>query len=102
MFPGKKYYSIAPLSKNVPILQCGAVSKRFLAPGWRLGWIVVHDRGGVLKEVKQGLAKLSGVTLCANTVIQGALPDILKNTPQPFYDDLNLQLQVFYFLSTHL
>uniref|UniRef100_A0A1B0D770 Tyrosine aminotransferase n=2 Tax=Phlebotomus papatasi TaxID=29031 RepID=A0A1B0D770_PHLPP len=93
VFPGKKYYSMAPLSKNVPILQCGAVSKRFLAPGWRLGWVVVHDRGGVLKEVKQGLAKLSGITLCANTVIQGALPDILKNTPQSFYDDLNLQLQ---------
>ncbi|XP_055678206.1 tyrosine aminotransferase-like isoform X2 [Lutzomyia longipalpis] len=92
VFPGKKFYSLAPLSKNVPVLQCGGVSKRYLAPGWRLGWIVINDRGGVLKDVKDGLAKLSGVPLCANTVIQGALPAILKNTPQSFYDEVNGKL----------
>ncbi|XP_055678200.1 tyrosine aminotransferase-like isoform X1 [Lutzomyia longipalpis] len=94
VFPGKKFYSLAPLSKNVPVLQCGGVSKRYLAPGWRLGWIVINDRGGVLKDVKDGLAKLSGVPLCANTVIQGALPAILKNTPQSFYDEVNGKLHV--------
>ncbi|XP_059621309.1 tyrosine aminotransferase-like [Phlebotomus argentipes] len=93
VFNGKKYYSLAPLSKNVPVIQLGAISKRFLAPGWRLGWIILHDRNDILKEVRGNLAKLSGVPLCPNTIVQGALPAILKNTPQSFYDDINLQLQ---------
>ncbi|GAB0091602.1 Tyrosine aminotransferase [Sergentomyia squamirostris] len=93
VFSGKKFTPLASLSKTVPVLQLGALSKRYLAPGWRLGWIIVHDRDGILKDVRMGLQKLCGVVLCANTVIQGALPAILENTPQSFYDDVNRQLQ---------
>lgn len=34
-FPGVKYYSISSLSRNVPVLACSALSKRFLMPGIR-------------------------------------------------------------------
>ena len=45
---GKQYIPIAKLSKNVPVLSCGGLTKRYLVPGWRLGWITVHDRNGNL------------------------------------------------------
>uniref|UniRef100_A0A1L8E2B5 Tyrosine aminotransferase n=1 Tax=Nyssomyia neivai TaxID=330878 RepID=A0A1L8E2B5_9DIPT len=92
VFPGNKFYSMGPLSKNVPVLQCGGISKRYLAPGWRIGWIIMNDRNGVLKNIRDGLAKLIGIPLCANTLIQGALPAMLKNTPQSFYDEVNEKL----------
>ncbi|XP_031550966.1 tyrosine aminotransferase-like [Actinia tenebrosa] len=88
VFPGQKFHALASLSKNVPILTCGAISKRFLVPGWRLGWILVHDRNGAFEdEVKPGLVSLSQQILGPNTIIQAALPDILENTPRSFYEN---------------
>jgi len=88
VFSGFKYYPLASQSVDVPILSCGGLTKRFLVPGWRMGWIAVHDRNGVLsKEVRQGLIALSQRILGPNTIVQGALPDILTKTPQDFYDN---------------
>ena len=42
-FPGNECYYMAELSDNVPILSCNALSKRFMLPGWRFGWIAIHD-----------------------------------------------------------
>jgi hypothetical protein len=37
---------------------------------------------------------LAGRILGSNTMVQGAIPDILKNTPQSFYDNLVNTLHV--------
>lgn len=86
-FPGVEYHPISSLSKNVPVLACSALSKRFLMPGIRMGWIVVNDRHGALKGVKDGLHNVTGRILGPNSTVQYALPEILKNTPQKFFDD---------------
>lgn len=88
VFPGTEYCSVSSLSKTVPVLSCGGLTKRFLVPGWRMGWIIVHDRNGAFDEVRKGLANLISRIMGANTVIQGALPAILRNTPQSFFDNL--------------
>lgn len=88
VFPGSEHVAVSSLSENVPVLSCGGLTKRFLVPGWRMGWIVIHDRNGVLKEVTTGIKNLSTRILGSNTIIQGALPDILAHTPQNFYDDI--------------
>ena len=88
VFSGFKYYPLASQSVDVPVLSCGGLTKRFLVPGWRMGWIAIHDRNGVFaKEIRQGLIALSQRILGPNTLIQGALPDILTKTPQTFYDN---------------
>uniref|UniRef100_A0A914MPT4 Tyrosine aminotransferase n=1 Tax=Meloidogyne incognita TaxID=6306 RepID=A0A914MPT4_MELIC len=47
-------------SPLVPIITCDGVGKRYLVPGWRLGWLIVHDRcGGILSEIKKGIVALS-------------------------------------------
>lgn len=52
VYAPNQFYPLAPLSKNVPILTVGGLAKRWLVPGWRLGWIMIHDRNGVFdKEV---------------------------------------------------
>jgi tyrosine aminotransferase len=52
------------------------------------GWIIVHDRHNAFQQVRKGLLSLSCRILGSNSLVQGALPAILKNTPQKFYDEL--------------
>lgn len=44
VFTNNTFHFLGALSKNVPILSCGGIAKRFICPGWRVGWIVIHDR----------------------------------------------------------
>lgn len=75
----------ASICGSSPVLVVGAVSKRWLAPGWRLGWIMVHDPQGVLADIRGGLAKYSFRIQGPNSTMQRALPAILANTPESFY-----------------
>ena len=50
VFSGSKFYSIASLSQNVPVLSCGGMGKKYLVPGWRVGWILIHDKNDILKK----------------------------------------------------
>lgn len=95
VFSGNEFTALSSLSKDVPIISCGGLTKRFLVPGWRMGWIILHDRNNVFgKEVRKGLANLSTRILGPCTLIQRALPMILKNTPQSFFDDVVLFIEV--------
>jgi len=87
-FFGKKFYSLGDLSENVPILSVGGLAKQFLVPGWRLGWILIHDRHLQFKDVRVGLQKLTTLILGANTIIQAAVEDILLKYPQDYFSKL--------------
>lgn len=94
VFEGQEYQSVASLTKDVPVLSCGGLTKRFLVPGWRMGWIAICDRGNVLeKEVRKGLHSLSQRIIGTNTLVQGALPTILSTTPKAFFADTIAHIQ---------
>lgn len=94
VFPGVECRAISALSTNVPVLSCGGLTKRFLVPGWRMGWIVIHDRNNVFDDIRKALFKLTTRTIGSNTLIQAALPDILTKTPQSFFDGVCMTLKV--------
>lgn len=94
VFPGVHFHSFSALSKNVPILSCSGLSKRFLTPGIRLGWIIVHDRNNTLSEVKQGLRNVSARILGPNSSVQFAIPEILHNTPKNFFINTMMKISV--------
>ena len=52
IFGGEKFFPIASLAHNVPVLTLGGLSKRWLVPGWRLGWILISDKNGILAKGK--------------------------------------------------
>nr|XP_025039548.1 tyrosine aminotransferase [Pelodiscus sinensis] len=86
VFAEGKYKPIAALSTNVPILSCGGLAKRWLVPGWRMGWILVHDRRDIFgNEIRDGLVRLSQRILGPCTIVQGALEHIMRRTPPEFY-----------------
>ncbi|CAA0826820.1 Tyrosine aminotransferase [Striga hermonthica] len=78
-----------------PVLTLGSISKRWLVPGLRLGWIAVTDPNGVLK--KSGLVECihSYLNVAADpaTPIQGALPEILEKTSKDFFLKTNRTLR---------
>jgi aspartate/methionine/tyrosine aminotransferase len=41
---------VSELTDTVPVLSCNALSKRFMLPGWRFGWIAIHDPKNHIKS----------------------------------------------------
>ena len=81
------YIPAASLSTDVPVLTVGGLAKKWLVPGWRIGWILIHDpTHRRFQAVRQGLVSLSQLILGANTLIQCAIPRILGETPETFYE----------------
>lgn len=50
VFDGYEFHSVASLSEKVPVLSCGGLSKNLMIPGWRIGWILIHDRNGAFQQ----------------------------------------------------
>lgn len=98
VFPGSESIPIASLSDNVPVLSVGGLAKRFLVPGWRLGWIVIHDRHNAFAQVREGLERLATLIMGANSLVQAALPKIIKNVPNSWHLSVlrNLHMQANY------
>ncbi|CAO3630766.1 unnamed protein product [Mucor hiemalis] len=93
VFEGNKFYPMATLTSTVPILSVGGLAKKWLVPGWRVGWILIHDRNGVFAQINEGLHQLAQIILGPNSLIQAALPDILEKTPASFYQETIKQLE---------
>lgn len=79
IFENQEFHFLAELSNNVPVLSIGGMAKRFLVPGWRVGWVLVHDKKNKLNQIKKGLNSVAQLILSSNTLIHGALPEILSH-----------------------
>ncbi|KAK6157174.1 hypothetical protein DH2020_011422 [Rehmannia glutinosa] len=66
-FGSSPFVPMGAFGSIVPVVTVGSISKRWIVPGWRLGWLVTNDPDGIL--MKQG----------------GAVPQILENTPSDFF-----------------
>mmetsp|Transcript_18060 Transcript_18060/g.57726 ORF Transcript_18060/g.57726 Transcript_18060/m.57726 type:complete len:395 (+) Transcript_18060:354-1538(+) len=94
-FDGHKFHALASLTKTVPILEVGGIAKEFLVPGFRIGWIILHDAPArsnedgskrmALEAVWAGVAKLTQLLVGPNTIVQAALPRVL--TPEAGSED---------------
>jgi tyrosine aminotransferase len=80
-FGDNKFHPLAALSTNVPIVGAGGLAKEFVVPGWRVGWVVVHDRHHRLEDVRAGFFSLSQLTLGANALVQSVIPAVLDPIP---------------------
>ncbi|KAL3983278.1 tyrosine aminotransferase [Acanthocheilonema viteae] len=92
-YNGAKFYPIATLKPKVPVLTCDGIAKRYLLPGWRLGWIIIHDRYAALQSIRDGLTALAQKIVGPCVLIQGALPHILQSTNASFFQQVNNTIQ---------
>ncbi len=62
--------SVASRSTDVPVIALNGVSKVYYAPGWRIGYMALHDPQRRLTLVRDGLERLLRSRLCASTPAQ--------------------------------
>ena len=62
--------SIASRSSSVPVTTLNGVSKVYYAPGWRIGYMAIHDPTNCLIDVKDAIERLLRSRLCASTPAQ--------------------------------
>lgn len=86
-YGGASFHPMADISPKVPTITIDGIAKRWLVPGWRLGWCIIHDRYNALKDVKHGMVALSQKIVGPCALVQGALPSILKDTPEEFFQN---------------
>lgn len=72
--------SIASKSTTVPVITLNGVSKVYYAPGWRIGYMALHDPINSLSEVRDSIERLLRSRLCASTPAQmGYLAGLTSN-----------------------
>ena len=66
-FTGKQV-SVASRSTNVPVFTLNGVSKVYYAPGWRIGYMALHDPINTMIDVRDGIERIFALTtMCFNT-----------------------------------
>ncbi|GLT41645.1 hypothetical protein SLA2020_156920 [Shorea laevis] len=89
-FGSTKYVPMGVFGSIVPVLTLGSISKRWVVPGWRLGWLAISDPNGILKEsgVVKSITTFLNVSSDPPTFIQGAVPQIIENTKEDFFNNI--------------
>ncbi|KAL3332999.1 hypothetical protein AABB24_033188 [Solanum stoloniferum] len=49
-FGSKPFVPMGIFGSIAPVITLGSISKRWIVPGCRLGWLVTNDPNGILKE----------------------------------------------------
>lgn len=65
----RPFISIPLLTKTVPVIACGALSKIYCLPGWRCGWNIVYNNSGYFDHVLDNLQKHSMILLHPNSLV---------------------------------
>lgn len=73
----RPFISMGNLTKTVPVMCTGAISKIYCVPGWRCGWTIVYNNGNYFDKVIDNMGKHSMIQLHPNSLVQAALPAIL-------------------------
>ena len=56
-FGSSPFVPMGVFGNIVPVITVGSISKRWIVPGWRLGWLATNDQNGILQ--KYGVLSLS-------------------------------------------
>ncbi|XP_051152266.1 tyrosine aminotransferase-like [Andrographis paniculata] len=94
-FGNNPFVPMGVFGSIVPVVTLGSLSKSWIVPGWRLGWLVTNDPNGILKShgIVASIEGFLNITSDPVTFLQGALPQILENTPNDFFDKIKSTLK---------
>ncbi|ESQ54410.1 hypothetical protein EUTSA_v10025195mg [Eutrema salsugineum] len=71
-----------------PVVTLGSISKGWLVPGWRIGWIAMNDPNNIFKTtgVIESIKEHLDISPDPSTILQFALPNILEKTKKEFFE----------------
>ncbi|OIT02593.1 PREDICTED: tyrosine aminotransferase-like [Nicotiana attenuata] len=89
-FGSKPFVPMGIFGSIAPVITLGSISKRWIVPGWRLGWLVTNDPNGILKKhgVIDSITGFLNISSDPATFIQGAIPQIIQNTEDDFFSKI--------------
>ncbi|CAL0333851.1 unnamed protein product [Lupinus luteus] len=101
-FGSKPFVPMGVFASIVPVITLGSLSKRWVVPGWRLGWIATCDPDEILQhmEIVTNIRNYLDISCSSPTIVQAALPQILAKTNDDFYtknlDIMRETVNIFY------
>ncbi|KAK9285120.1 hypothetical protein L1049_024305 [Liquidambar formosana] len=86
-FGSNPFVPMGVFGSIVPVITLGSISKRWIVPGWRLGWLVTSDPNGILRKsgIVDCIMGFLNISSDPATFIQGAVPQILAKTNEEFF-----------------
>ncbi|KAH6795675.1 hypothetical protein C2S51_036661 [Perilla frutescens var. frutescens] len=86
-FGANPFVPMGVFGSIAPVVTLGSLSKRWLVPGWRLGWLVINDPDGCLMSPKfvERIKKYCDICGGPATFIQAAVPEIIEQTQEVFF-----------------
>ncbi|KAM7255971.1 hypothetical protein ACFE04_011712 [Oxalis oulophora] len=90
VFGDTPFTPMGVFSLTVPIITLGSISKRWIVPGWRIGWLITNDHHAILKDtgIVDSIKGFLNLSSDPATFIQGAIPRILENTKPEFFSKI--------------
>ena len=64
---------------DVPVVGFNGVSKVYLAPGWRVGYVYFHDTDGELEPLRDAMVRQARIRICTNAPAQLATAAALRS-----------------------
>jgi len=83
---GAEFTPLGTIAKEIPVIVVGSLAN-YMAPGWRLGWMIFYDKNKILSDIKAGCQTLTQIMLHPPSFLQAALPEILETVPLEFHRD---------------
>jgi len=112
-FYGGYHTSIAKLEGDYPVITFGSLSKNYLSPGLRVGWMIRTDPNGLTKKYwEAAINKLAGIRLSSSPLLQYALKPafterkakahiVMKKEVESFNNELKKKADLTYEMLNH-
>ncbi len=74
-----KQTPMAGVTGDVPMIGFNGISKVYLAPGWRIGYVYFQDENGELEPLRDAMVRQARIRICTNTPTQLAAAAALRS-----------------------
>nr|CAB3470415.1 unnamed protein product [Digitaria exilis] len=90
VFGSKPFVPMGVFGEIAPVVTLGGISKRWMVPGWKLGWIALTDPMGIIrrKKIFDSIIIYRGISVDPAAIVQGAIPQIIANTDETFFTNV--------------
>lgn len=78
-YDSKRHVHLATLKGDYPVITFFSLSKNYLAPGFRVGWMVRTDPNNLTEKYWKEMRKPASIRLCSSTLMQYAIIPALTN-----------------------
>lgn len=75
----KKQTPMVKAADDVPVVGFNGISKVYLAPGWRIGYVYFHDNDGELEPLRDAMVRQARIRICTNGPAQHGAVAALKS-----------------------